>query len=195
MAEYTAFVETGEALTELLRSELTPEPINDRELISLGSPFEAENNQLTLYLFHVDEDLQGGFTGYQQESPNRQRMQPSTFQLSYLITAHSKAPVRMKEADQHRIIGKVVQVIKDHPFIPPEMLGGSLEGSGTMLSLNLERPNFEQMLKIWNNNSVPYKLSLVCKVGGVTIDSNRVRTISRVKDVTIELADGSQIGR
>ena len=186
MADYTALVEAGEALAELLRRELTPEPINDRELISLATPFEAENNQLTLYLFQIDEELQNGFTGYQQETLNMQRMQAAQFQLSYLITAHSKAPVHRKESDQQRIIGKVVQVIKDHPTIPPEYLGGSMAGSGLALSLNLERPNFEQMMKIWNNNSVPYKLSVVCKVGGVAIDSKRTRYTPRVTDVSIE---------
>lgn len=186
MADYTAIVEAGEALAELLRHELTPEPINDRELISLASPFEAENNQLTLYLFQIDEDLQNGFTGYQQETMNMQRMQAAQFQLSYLITAHSKAPVHVKESDQQRIMGKVVQVIKDHPGIPTEYLGGSMAGSGLTLTLNLERPNFEQMMKIWNNSSVPYKLSIVCKVGGVSIDSKRTRYTPRVTDVSIE---------
>ena len=184
MADYTALVEAGEAFAELLRRELTPEPINDRELISLASPFEAENNQVTLYLFQVDEDLQNGFGGYQQVSMNMQRMQPASFQLSYLITAHSKAPTHMKEADQQRVIGKIIQIIKDNPVIPEECLGGSMAGSGLQLTLNLERPNFEQMTKIWNSTSVPYKLSVVCKMSGVTIDSKRVRYVSRVADVT-----------
>ena len=185
MADYTALVEAGEALRDLLRRELTPEPINDQELISLGCPFEAENNQVTIYLFQIDEDLQNGFVGYQQETMNIQRMQPAQFQLSFLITAHSKAPVQMKQADQQRVMGKIVQIIKDYPVIPTEYLGGSMAGSGLNLSLNLERPNFEQMMKIWNSTSVPYKLSVVCKVSGVAIDSKRTRRVSRVTDVTI----------
>jgi len=192
MADYTAIVETGEALAELLRRELTPEPVNDRELISLGSPFEAENNQVTIYLFHMDEDLQGGFTGYQQQSVNVQRMQPASFQLSYLITAHSKAPTRMKEPDQQRIIGKVIQTIKDNPVIPQELLGGSLAGGGANISLNLERPNFEQMQKIWNNTTVPYKLSVVCKVGGVLIDSDRTRRATRVREFVVGVEERTE---
>ena len=50
MADYTALVEAGSALVELLRDNLTPEPISNRELIALCSPHESENNQLTLYL-------------------------------------------------------------------------------------------------------------------------------------------------
>jgi len=183
MADYTALVEAGEALAELLRHELTPEPINDRELISIASPFEAENNQLTLYLFQIDEDLQSGYSGYIQESANVQRMQPAQFQLSYLVTAHSKAPVHMKESDQQRIIGKVVQVVKDYPAIPLQFLRGSMAGSGVTLNLSLERPNFEQMLKIWNNTQIPYKLSVVVKIAGVSIESGRTRYVPRVTDV------------
>ena len=35
MADYTALVEAGSALVELLREELTPEPIGNRELADL----------------------------------------------------------------------------------------------------------------------------------------------------------------
>ena len=51
MADYTALVEAGTALMELLRDHLTPEPIGNRELISLCSPHESENNQLTCLLY------------------------------------------------------------------------------------------------------------------------------------------------
>ena len=59
MADYTALVEAGSALVEMLRENLTPEPIGNRELIALCSPHESENNQLTLYLYQVEEDTQG----------------------------------------------------------------------------------------------------------------------------------------
>ena len=63
MADYTALVEAGNALVEMLRENLTPEPIGNRELIALCSPHESENNQLTLYLYQVEEDTQGAKRG------------------------------------------------------------------------------------------------------------------------------------
>ena len=53
MADYTALVEAGNGLVELLRSQLTPEPIANREVIALCSPHEPENNQLTVYLYQT----------------------------------------------------------------------------------------------------------------------------------------------
>lgn len=188
MADYTALVEAGDGLVELLRDHLTPEPISKRELISLCSPHESENNQLTVYLFHIEEDQQsapGG--GYVQQSRDVQRMSPSRFHLSFLITAHSKAPVQLREADQYRMLGAAIQVLKDHPVLDKQYLEGSLLDSDAALHLSVERPNFDQMTKIWNNTSKPYKLSIVCKVDGVLIDSKRTRRISRVSDVQISV--------
>ena len=58
MADYTAIVEAGNAVVDLLRDNLTPEPLGNRELIALCSPHESENNQLTLYLYHIEEENQ-----------------------------------------------------------------------------------------------------------------------------------------
>lgn len=192
MADYTAFVEAGNALVELLRDNMTPEPVSNRETISLCSPHESENNQLTVYLFHIEEDQQNTQAGYYQHSVNVQKVRPTQYQLSFLITAHSKAPAQLKEADQYRMIGAVIQIIKDMPVMDKRYLQGSLLDTGAELHLSVERPNFDQMIKIWNNTSSPYKLSIVCKLGSVAIDSKRMRTVSRVGDVTIHLDEKPQ---
>lgn len=57
-----------------------------------------------------------------------------------------------------------------------------------MIHLSVERPNFEQMTKIWSNTSKPYKLSIVCKASGVVLDSKRTRRVSRITDVQIDVA-------
>lgn len=193
MADYTAFVEAGNGLVELLRDNLTPEPISKRELISLCSPHESENNQLTAYLFHIEEDQQGApGGGYVQQSRELQRMAPARFQLSFLVTAHSKAPAQLREADQYRMLGAAVQVLKDHPTLSRQYLQGSLLDTGAVVHISVERPNFDQMVKIWNNTSKPYKLSLVCKLDGVLIDSKRTRRVARVADVAIALDEKPQ---
>lgn len=188
MAEYTAFVEAGNGLVELLRENMTPEPISKRDLISLCSPHESENNQVTVYLFHIEEDKQSAPSGgYMQQSRNLQRMAPSRFQLSFLITAHSKAPAQLREADQYRMLGAAIQVLKDHPVLDRKYLQGSLLETGASVHISVERPNFDQMIKIWNDTTKPYKLSIVCKLEGIFIDSKRTRSVARVGEVAISL--------
>jgi hypothetical protein len=185
MADYTGFVEAGEAFVDLLREYLTPEPISKRELISLCSPHESENNQLTVFMYHVEEDPQNNQAGFSQYSTDIQRANPARYHLSLFITAHSKAPTHMKEADQYRMIGAVIQIVKDNPVLEKRYLSGSILDSNEELHLSVERMSFDQLIKIWNNNASPYKLSIVVKIESVPIDSKRMRRVARVTDVEI----------
>lgn len=187
MADYTAFVEAGNALVELLRDELTPEPVGDRELIALCSPHESGNNQLTVYLYHVEEETQGVPVGYYQAGRDIQRVRPSRYNLRFLITAHSKAPAQLRQADQYRLIGAAVQALKDHPSIDPKYFTGSLAEQDPAVSLRMEKTPMDLLLKIWNNTSSTYKLSFVVMLGNVEIDSRRTRRVTRVRDITIGL--------
>ena len=186
MADYTALVEAGNALVELLRDNLTPEPIGNRELIALCSPHESENNQLTLYLYQVEEDTQGVQSGYYQVSQNVERLRPTRYNLRFLVTAHSKAPAQLKEADQYRMVGAALQVLKDHPVIDAQYLNGSLAEQNAIIRVVLEKTQQDQLLKIWNNTSTAYKLSFVVLLTGVEIDSRKERRFSRITDVAIE---------
>ena len=185
MADYTALVEAGSSLVEMLRDNLTPEPISNRELIALCSPHESENNQLTLYLYQVEVDTQGVESGYYQVGQNTERLRPTRYNLRFLVTAHSKAPVQLREADQYRMVGAALQVLKDHPVIDAQYLSGSLAEQNATIRVVLEKTPQDQLLKIWNNTSTAYKLSFVVLLTGVEIDSRRERRFSRVTDVTI----------
>ena len=187
MADYTALVEAGEALVELLRDNLTPEPISKRELISLSSPHESDNNQLTVFMYHIEEDQHNNQAGFTTFSRDEQRANPTYVHLNMLVTAHSKAPSQMKEADQYRMIGAVVQVVKDNPVLDRKYLSGSVLDSNDELHLSVERLSFDQMIKVWNNTTSPYKLSVVIKIGSIAIESKRKRRVSRVGDVEISL--------
>jgi len=189
MADYTGFVEAAEAFVELLREHLTPEPISKRELISLCSPHDSESNQLTVFLYHIEEDQHNTQAGFHQYSMDEQRANPSNFHLNLLITAHSKAPSQLKEADQYRMIGAVIQVAKDNPVLGREYISGSILDSNEELHVSVERVNFDQMIKIWNNTASPYKLSIVIKLESVSIESKRTRAITRVSDVEISVAE------
>jgi len=185
MADYTALTEAGMALVELLRDNLTPEPLGNRELINLCSPHESENNQLTLYLYHIEEENQGLGAGYYSVDSTTERMRSANYTLHFLMTPHSKAPAQMKEADQYRIMGAAIQTIRDNPVIPQQYLSGSIAAEKTQLHISLDKVPMEQLLKIWNNTSKDYKLSMVVSVTGVAIDSKRERRVSRVTEVVI----------
>ncbi len=185
MADYTALTEAGMALVELLRDNLAPEPLGNRELINLCSPHESENNQLTLYLYHIEEEVHSLTTGYYSVDSTTERFRPARYILHFLMTPHSKAPAQLKEADQYRIMGAAIQTLRDNPVIPQKYLSGSLAAEQTQLHTTLDKMPMEQLLKIWNNTSKDYKLSMVVSVNGISIDSRRERSVKRVTEVVI----------
>ena len=143
----------------------------------------------------MEEDTQGVASGYYQVSRNVQRIRPSKFNLRFLVTAHSKAPVQLKEADQYRMVGAAIQVLKDHPVIDSQYLSGSLAEEGARINVVLEKTPLDQLLKIWNNTSNNYKLSFTVLLSGVEINSKRERIVSRVTDVAIhtqQVGEGAQ---
>ena len=182
MADYTALTEAGTALVELLRENLTPEPLGNRELINLCSPHESENNQLTLYLYHIEEEAQSMTSGYYSVDSETERIRPAQYLLHFLMTPHSKAPAQLKEADCYRIMGAALQALRDNPVIPQRFLSGSIAAENARLHVMVDRMAMEQLIKIWNNTSKDYKLSVVVTVTGVTIDSARTRRVPRVKE-------------
>ena len=166
-------MEAGNALVELLRENLTPEPVDNRETICLCSPHESENNQLTLYLYHIEEEVQNLSAGYYSVDSTTERFRPAQYTLHFLMTPHSKAPQQMREADQYRILGAAVQALRDNPVIPQSNLSGSLAAENAQIHIQIERMSMEQLLKIWNNTSKEYKLSAVVTVTGVTVPSGK----------------------
>lgn len=192
MPAYTAIAEAGMAIVELLRSQMTPEPISKPELIGLCLPYEPEDYQLTVSLYHLEPSAESQ-AGFVREGKTLQRMAPLTLNLNFLVTAHSKAPVQNRAQDEYRIIGRALQVFRDIPEISGNLLTASLAETGEPLRVSTSKLSLEQLEKIWNSTTKPYKLSFAvqCTVG---IESNRTRMVGRVGDISITLDESSYKG-
>ena len=178
MTEYTAIYEAGESLAELLRSKLTPEPVAKRENIGLCEPQSPEDFQLTIWIYNVEtiKDT-GSRTGFKPDpdDPQMERFAPMQVKLHVLISAHSKAPAIQKCADEYRILGRAMQVIKDMPSIPPEYLTGSLKEQTEPVLLEIMNVNGEELSRVWNNSSKTIRPSFGVDISQVFIGSTRTR--------------------
>lgn len=194
MAEYTAVYEAAAAVVELLRREMTPEPVSKPEMIGLCAPFEPEDFQVTVHLYHLEEEGHRAESayGYRQEGLNGQRFAPLPLNLHLMITAHSKAPVITRAADEQRILGRAIQVVRDHPDLTPYLAKTAAQAQET-LRLTLEKAqSADQLMRVWSGANKPYKLSFGCQVSTVLIDSERTRTVARVRSVRITTEDTSK---
>lgn len=185
MASYTAISDVGLSLMNILQSNLVPEPIDNKEKIALCSPADKGDLKLTLYLYNIEE---GG--EYRKNEmiklPNGNlKYPPNSFSLYYLMTAYSSGDLKNRALDEHKILGRAIQVLNDNAILKGDLLLGNLKNIDSEIRINTKNLTYDEMTRIWNFHDVPYSLSIAFRVGPVEIDSNRVRIVKRVVESNI----------
>lgn len=180
MPDYTAIYEAGESLAELLRNQMSPEPVAKKEQIGVCEPQSPEDYQLTIWIYNIEEQKDTGpMTGYSPDplNPLIERFAPMKLRLQALVSAHSKAPAIQKYADEYRIIGRAMQIIRDTPSIPQAYLSGSLSEQQEPVIMEITKLNSEELTRIWNNTQKTIRPSFGVTLSQIMVTSTRTREI------------------
>ncbi|WP_138752597.1 DUF4255 domain-containing protein [Paenibacillus sinopodophylli] len=188
MGGYTVIADLGASLLRLLRDHLTPDPVPRPDLIGMASPRDAGDLALSLFLYNVKENGESRRTGMIDRGGVLQ-YPPQALDFFFLMTAHSNADRLTRALDEHRILGRAMQVLYDHSVLSGPYLEGTLAEGGGPIRLSLVSLEGEEMMKLWQFGDTPYKLSVVYRVGPVMLDSNRVKSVSRVVERHIVLEE------
>ncbi|RAV20503.1 DUF4255 domain-containing protein [Paenibacillus contaminans] len=188
MADFTVIADVGASLLKLLREQMTPEPIRQPELIGLASPADKGDLSLSLYLYNIKENGEHRQTHMIKRSQDAIQYPPMTVDLCYLLTPHSTAELQVRALDEHRILGRAMQVIYDNAILRGSMLQGSLAEKNEEVRIVMDSIPAETLTRMWNFADNPYRLSVSYTVGPVNIDSNRIKTAKPVleRDIRIE---------
>ncbi len=168
---------------------MTPEPVAQPELIGMASPADKGDFVLTLYLYRVSEN---GESRRNEPLPRGNGMlqhPPMAVDLHYILTAYSNADLQSRTLDEHRIIGRALQIMYDHAIVRTPYLQGSLADSGEELRVALEPLSADALSGMWNFGETPYRLTVPIRVGPVLIDSTRIKSATRVVERHIRLED------
>ena len=184
---YTAIADVGLSLIELLKENLTPEPIKKKEKIALCSPADKGDLELTLYLYNIEEYGQFRITKMETLPNGDLRNPPSTYSLYYLLTGYSNSQLKSKAYDEHKILGRAMQVLKDNSVLKGELLKGSLKGTDQELKIEIKNLSYDEMMRIWHFKDVPYSLSIAYKVAPVLIESTRIKKVNRVVEARFDI--------
>ena len=187
MAKYTIISDVGKGILELLRDKLVPDVIDKTESIGICEPKERGGYIVGIHPYDIKEDTSGTAKEPKTLPDGGVQDPPAMMELYYAISVSSKAEIESKALDEARIMGKIIQIMKDNSTIPniylPSNAGMPLENvSITMLPLNME-----EKVKIWTMFGESYKLSVFYVVGPVAIDSENIKKpIKRVQKVFID---------
>ena len=193
MGSSNSIAEAGLSVVNMFKKNMTPDPIASPESIGLCMPQEPEDFQLTVWIYNFEEQKGGGApTGFRPDpaDPTIERFAPMQIKLYLLVTAHSKAPPQTRSADEYRIMGRAMQIVKDIPLIDKEYLEGSLASEESVLNIEMIKLSSDDLTKIWNNSSKPVKMSFGFSVS-ISVDSNLIRPVAvRVQEARIEISPG-----
>lgn len=190
MPDFNAISDVSSTLESVLTaglSTLTPTPAPVAALHDLQGEVPTSPPRLTLFLFEVVED-----EGTRNRPPLREpsttevvlRCPPVSLALRYLLT-----PWSGDRLTDHRILGRVVQVLYDGAIIRGTDLHGGLAGTDQALKLKLMPLTLEDRTRIWQAVQKPYRMSLTYEVKVVFIDSDRTVERPLVKNRTLRPAE------
>jgi hypothetical protein len=184
IGQYTVIADVGMTLLQLLRDNMVSEPILQPEFIGLSHPNDKGDLSLSLFLYQVKESADRQ-TQMVTRGHNALQFPPMTVELFYLLTAHSAAELQTRSLDEHRILGRALQVIYDNAILQGSALQGSLADTNEELRIVMETLPLDTLISLFPN--IPYKLSVCFSVGPVYIDSTRVKATKRVveRDISI----------
>lgn len=175
ISNYTLISDVGETIIELLRRELIPEPVSDKNKIMVCSPAKKGDVQLSLYLYNIELAGEHKRTQMVKMSNGKTAYPPMALNLYYLLTAYSGSEEFNKSSDEHKILGSAIRVLYDNQIISGSVLKGHLSGSNQKIHMEFKNLSYDEMMRIWNFNDVPYNLSVAYKVGPIFIESQRTK--------------------
>ncbi|MEG1459404.1 MAG: DUF4255 domain-containing protein [Acetivibrio sp.] len=189
MGNYAIVSEVGNALVKMLRDNMIPDVIHNRDTILLCSPSEKGDAVLGLCLYNVEECKEYQETGMNNLSLSEQRYPSTCLSLYYMITAYSDGDVKFRASEEQKVLGRAMQVLLDHTLLHEETLEPVEKNDFLSISVNMISMDMEEKIRIWNAPNIPYRLSFFIKVSPVKLESEKTREIQRVRDVSFDMVE------
>jgi hypothetical protein len=103
--------------------------------------------------------------------------------LKYLLT-----PWSGDRLTDHRILGRVMQVLYDRAILSGPVLGGGLAGTDQALKITLSALTLDERARVWYSVQRPYRLSVAYEVRVVNLVSEQDERFTAVSRRSLEHA-------
>lgn len=189
MGKHTVIQEVGNALVDLLRANLSPDTVSNPDAIGLCSPDDRGDTVLGLHLYDIRENEEIRVNERVNLDAGRQKPPAAYLTLHYMITAYSQADVKFRAGEDHKILGRVVQVFHDNPVLSAATLAPVRQAGAMNVRIRMQSLAVEEKQRLWNYPNRPYRVSLFYKVSPVEMESARTIAVRRVVAVDMEVKE------
>lgn len=165
---------TGNSLLELMRRNLCPDHVKDRENVLLTAPWEEADYRVGIYLYDIQDH---SLTTVQnmQEGENVLRFPPKAVELSYMVFCNEKRRFGgLQRGQLQGILNEIVRTAYDNPALQRE--------DGEKVGLSFLRESVEFKIRLWGSFNQPLQPAVYLRAAPVLIASGRTRKVSRVKE-------------
>jgi hypothetical protein len=199
MSDYTVVGAVDETLRALLWSHFQVDSeissiIATEQQITIEPPFKLVKNtdpdedSLSIFLYRVAENGDLKNRQLQPAGPNVFRYPPLCLNLFYLIT-----PLTNTTENDHKLLGKTMQVLYDNATLKGSALQGALSNTAEELRVLLNPLVIEDYSKLWTALMRPIRLSVSYEVKMIFIDSEREVGGELVKRKRLEFSQLSPV--
>lgn len=186
MGKYTVIAEIDEYLLRLLADSLVPGLLADKNGIGLCVPGEQGDLTVGIYLYDIRENENLRLSGMVNSGVDMQSFPPTYLSLHYMITVWAHSDARYRAVQEHRLLGRILQVLKDQNLWEASWFGMEDAPNIRVEYLDLTP---EEKTKIWNHPSAPYRTSLFFRLGPVRLDSAKTGRVSRVTSMDMVIQE------
>ncbi len=179
MANYTVIADISKTIVEMLRAYAVPEPIAKAEQIGTCSPQARGGYVVGIHPYDIKENAENRRIDPIVLPDGRLQNPPVEYTVYYMLSVVSKAEATTKSLDEQRIMGKVLQLLKDYATLPEIYMPEPLRMSGERLTISFLSMELEDKVKIWSMFNEPYQLCTFFSVSPITVDSSIIKTSAK----------------
>ena len=189
MGKYTSIAEVGMAIVRLLRRELVPDTLQNPDAIGLCSPTDRGDYMVGIHLYDIRESEELRVNTMIARGAQELLYPPSYVNLYYMITVTSRGDIKYRSEEEHKILGRIVQVLADYPCLDRETLEPVTSRKQLDVELSMQNLTLEDKMRIYSVPNAGYKLSLFYRAAPVEIESTKSRRTVRVMEAEFGLEE------
>ncbi|HEX3028484.1 MAG TPA: DUF4255 domain-containing protein [Clostridia bacterium] len=179
MGSFTAIADIGDTLIALLQNNMK-DVIDSANSIILGLP-DNETPRISLFLYKVEENASLKNQNMIQIDNESYQHPPLALDLHYILTVYSNTAERIGTSEEHRILGRAMQVMNDNMIITGSVLQGGLKDSSDEFRISLNPMSMDEITKVWSTfPKLAYRTSVAYLVTPVSIESLKINNEKRV---------------
>lgn len=188
MSDYTKIADTGNGMVALLKEALVPELLNSPDQIGLCSPDDHGDLAVGIWLYDVREDTSIQAHEMTDIGRNTQRYPSTYLTLYYMLTLYLQSDLKYRFPQEHQIMGRIIQTFRDHAIMDADSFVPVERSARENIRIQLQDLELEEKLRLWTVPNAAYRTSLFYTAGPVEIQSARLKSVARVREIDYRFA-------